>query len=309
MFEKKKVTFFYSRIEEKQIFFSLENELKKSNFEIKYSKNLKKKADIGFYCECNSDPSNSKISAIFLGGLDQGRVTWPNIWYDQPWNKFDLGFLPGNNWANRWKSCSENKSSNTKFGVYKVGWPKSDFLFNKKNSKIKKKLIKKYKINTKKINILYAPSFECFNQQLEVAKVAKKNNYGLIIKHWLTKKEKKYQDLWNNIKKSNLETQKIYKKNTKIIDPSENFLSVLDVSDLIITDESSVAYEGLIRNVPTLSVKDWFIARHNKSVARLVKPSNITFKTTRKDLNKKIIEISNNCTKRRLKNSRKKFHT
>ena len=129
----------------------------------------------------------------------------------------------------------------------------------------------------------------------------------MIIKHWLTKKEKKYHDLWNNIQKSNLETQKIYKKNTKIIDPSENFLSVLDVSDLIITDESSVAYEGLIRNVPTLSVKDWFIARHNKGVARLVKPSNVTFKTTRKDLNKKIIEIlGNNSYKKKIKVNLKK---
>ena len=30
--------------------------------------------------------------------MDQGRVDWPNMWKKQPWNKFDLGFLPGKHW-------------------------------------------------------------------------------------------------------------------------------------------------------------------------------------------------------------------
>ena len=206
------------------------------------------------------------------------------MWKEQPWDKYDIGFLPGNSWAKRWRSCSEFKKTRTKYGVFNVGWPKSDFLLNKKNLiKTRKKIIQKYKINTKKINILYAPSFECFNRQLEVTKAVKINNYNLIVKHWLTKREKRYIDLWNNIKKSNFNTLEIYRNNSVIIKPHENFLSILDFADLIITDESSVAYEGLIRNIPTLSVKDWMIARHNKGVARLVKPSSVTFKTTKKN--------------------------
>ena len=34
-----------------------------------------------------------------MGGLDQGRVIWPNMWKEQPWDKYDIGFLPGNSWA------------------------------------------------------------------------------------------------------------------------------------------------------------------------------------------------------------------
>ena len=303
LINKRKVTIFYSRPEEQQIFNQVIKELKKKNFKVEFSTNLKKKADIGFYCESDSDPKNSNISAIFLGGLDQGRTIWPNIWKEQPWNKFDIGFLPGNSWAKRWKSCSEFKKTRTKHGVFNVGWPKSDFLFNKKNLvKIRKKIIQKYKINTKKINILYAPSFECFNRQLEVTKAAKINNYNLIIKHWLAKREKKFIDLWNNIKKSNFNTLKIYRNNSVIIKPYENFLSILDFSDLIITDESSVAYEGLIRNIPTLSVKDWMIARHNKGVERLVKPSSVTFKTTKNNLSSSMKKIINDkSVKKKLK--------
>ena len=295
MKKKRKVTFFYSRLEERQIFNQISEELKKNNFEVEFSTNLKKKADIGFYCESDSDPKNSKISAIFLGGLDQGRVDWPNIWNKQPWSKFDLGFLPGINWARRWKLCSGQSKARTKSGVYNVGWPKSDFLFNKNlKNKMKNRIIRKYKINPKKVNILYAPSFECFDRQLEVTEAVKKNGYNFIIKHWLIKKEKKFIDLWNEIKKSNYISKKIYSKKTFIINPKENFLSILDFADLIITDESSVAYEGLIKNIPTISVEDWMIRRHNKAVARFVKPASLTFKTKKKRLDISIKRLVNN---------------
>ena len=63
--------------------------------------------------------------------------------------------------------------------------------FNLKENKNRIKQFKKrYKINSNKINILYAPSFECFDRQIEVAKVVKKLGFNLIIKHWLEKKEK-----------------------------------------------------------------------------------------------------------------------
>ena len=97
---KRTIKFFYLREEEKQIFLNLAPELKKENFNIKFSKNLSGKADIGFYCQTDIKKINSNVSAIFLGGMDQGRVDWPNMWKKQPWNKFDLGFLPGKHWKN-----------------------------------------------------------------------------------------------------------------------------------------------------------------------------------------------------------------
>ena len=299
---KNEVTFFYSTIDEKQIFEYLALELNKRRFKCVFTKNLKKKAEIGFYCQNNSNPNNSQISIILLGGLDQGRMIWPNIWKEQPWNKFDLGFLPGKNWVKRWKKSSHDFRSRTKFGVYNVGWPKADFLFDKKvNSLENIKIQKKYNLNRKKTYILYAPSFECFERQLDVTNAVKKNGHYLLIKHWLTKKEIVYQDLWDNIVQSNRKTKKIYGKKAVIIEPKENFLTLLNFCDLVITDESSVAYEALLRNIPTLSVKDWKIQRHKKAVTRLVKPAKITFKTTKGKLDKSIKKILNTNTEKKLK--------
>ena len=176
-------------------------------------------------------------------------------------------------------------------GVFNVGWPKADFLFNltENNNKINR-LQKKYKINKNKINILYAPSFECFDRQIEVAKVVKKLGFNLIVKHWLEKREKKFKDLWDNIERSNKKTLEIYKKKTTIIHPSENFLTILNFVNLIVTDESSVAYEALLKNIPTISVKDWLIQRHKKAASRYVKPADITIKTEKKFLDKVILK-------------------
>lgn len=285
------VTFFHKNVHEKHIFLPIAKELKNKGINSIYSKNMSKKAYVGFYCE-KPPKINAKISAVFLEGIDHGRTIWPNIWKNEPWNDFDLGFLPGDSWVNRWKKCAHDSRSQTKYGVFKVGWTKSDFLFN---SKLNKKKItefqKKYGINRKGINILYAPSFECFDRQIEVAKIVKRLGLNLIIKHWLVKKEKKYVDLWNNIKRSNKETLNIYKKKTKIIKPEENFLILLNFADLVVTDESSVAYEALLKNIPTISVVDWKMQRHNKAKSRFVKPSSIVFKTTKKKLSNKISEL------------------
>ena len=115
---KKNITIFYSRIEEKQIFLELEKKLKLNGFFVRFSKNLNLKAEIGIYCQNDSNPSNSKYSVIFLGGMDQ-QGDWPNIWKKQPWNKFDLGFLP-EKIEKKWFSSSTNFEARTRKGVFKV---------------------------------------------------------------------------------------------------------------------------------------------------------------------------------------------
>ena len=58
--------------------------------------------------------------------------------------------------------------------------------------------------------------------------------------------------------------------------------------NILITDESSVAYEALLLDIPTISVNDWKIQRHKHSIPRPVKPANICFITYRENLQIKI---------------------
>jgi len=291
---KKKITFYAEGPHEEQIFTPIAQAAKKKNFKINFTKNLKKKSDIGFYCFSGDLPINAKTSIIFLGGMDQGRVVWPNVWKESPWNKFDLGFLPGREWSNRWLESSWFYKSRTKYGVFESGWPKADIIKSTKLYKDEnKKIKKKYFIPNKRRNILYAPSFECNNKQIDVANSAKKLNYNLIVKHWITEK-KGFEDLWDRVKFANNETKKLLKKKAIIIDPKESFINILPSADILITDESSVAYEALLLNIPTLSVSDWKMQRHKFSLSRFVKPSNVCFVANKANLTKKIQEIIEN---------------
>ena len=50
--------------------------------------------------------------------------------------------------------------------------------------------------------------------------------------------------------------------------------------DLLITDESSVAYEALLFNIKTLTVDSWLMRTSNTVAPRMIKPSDITHSST-----------------------------
>lgn len=289
------ITFYFEDNSEKDIFSPIAQEAKKRNFDTKFTKNFNQSSDIGFYCKSTGIKLKSKHPIIFIGGMDQGRENWPNPWQKEDWSKFNLGFLPGKTWTQMWKKTSWFYKCRPKYGVFECGWPKADITLNKTLLHKKgKKIRKKYGINKKKFNVLYAPSFECDNKQLDVANAIKElKKYKLVIKHWIENK-KRNPDLWKRINKVNLNTKKILGHKAKIIKPDESFIEILPLINLLITDESSVAYEALLLDIPTISVEDWKIQRHRYSILRSVKPANICFVTKREKLKIKIQEMIKN---------------
>ncbi len=169
---------------------------------------------------------------------------------------------------------------------------RADITSNKKLLKKKsKKIEKKYKIQKSNYNVLYAPSFECDNKQLDVAyAINDLKNCDLVVKHWIEEK-KRNSVLWDRINKVNLNTKKILGNRVKIVKPFESFIEILPLVNLLITDESSVAYEALLLDIPTISVKDWKMQRHNYSNLRPVEPANVCFTSKREVLKIKIKDI------------------
>lgn len=48
------------------------------------------KCEIGFYCQHMNHPQYSKFSVIMLHDIIQQYGNWPDIWYREPWNKYDI---------------------------------------------------------------------------------------------------------------------------------------------------------------------------------------------------------------------------
>jgi hypothetical protein len=176
---KKEITFFYLNNVEKWALENIFEEASKHGYKVKYSKNLKEECEIGFYPQDYYVKPNSKLSVVMLHGMDQGRLNWPNHWSNEPWSKYDIGFLPGKSWSIRWNDCSWDPATRTRKGVYEVGWPKSDKVF--KDSFLNNIKFLKEDLNLKfDKSILYAPGFETDKKQIEICKIFKDLNANIL---------------------------------------------------------------------------------------------------------------------------------
>jgi hypothetical protein len=300
---KKKIAFYYQDLHQKHLFRYIANHLNKKKFNIFFTNNLNLKCDFGFYAENsnNINKINAKISFISLGGMDQGKLFWPNLWIKENWQNFDFGILPGKNWANMWKNSSWYDKSSPKKGMLLTGWPKTEHLKDVKLSKKNKR------------TILYAPGFETDNKGMDVVDALKDTNIKLLIKHlpWDQKKDLiRFKDLRKNIIQMIKYAKYKLGKRAYVINVKENIMNYYNKADILVTDESSVIYEALLYNLPSLSCEDWPMRSNNRNKPRSIhKNTSVCNYVLKENLRNEILYMFKNI--RKIKNKivgKKKNH-
>lgn len=287
----KDITFYCEDIIEKQLIEPLYEKFKNKNYKVRITNNLSEKSEIGYYCSpsLHIKKINSKFSIISLGGMDQGKLFWPNFWRKEPWNKFDLGFLPGKYWGNMWQQSSWYSGAHPKVGIVISGWPKTQ---NIEYNNIKNIF------NNDNLNILYAPCFENDNKGIEVMKSVEDLNVNLLVKHlpWNQPFERsQHKDIRHNIFKMINYLRNRYKGQYKVVNSHSNIFDVFNQANILITDESSVIYESLLFEIPVISCDDWLMRSSNKKPPRVVKKNeDICIYTKKSELKKKLSEIIEN---------------
>lgn len=188
--------------------------------------------------------------------------------------QFDLYCTYGQESTERFSKLAQKHKN---FIVKETGWPKLDHLYASINSKLNtnEKLIKQIGFNIKKPILLYAPTFppkytsakELFPQIANL-----KNDYQWLVK-FHTLMDKKIIEQYRSLVGDSL----------KIID-DYNILPYFSISNMLITDTSSVAYEFLPLDRPIITYE---------AIARLDKGINIV---NAKDLHGAIVRSLNNTT-------------
>ena len=168
--------------------------------------------------------------------------------------QFDLYCTHGRESTKRLKQLAQKLKY---FSVKETGWSKLDPLFANINPKLilNKNLVEKIGLDPRKPILLYAPTFPpkytSANELLaEITKT--KDRYQWLVKFHTLMEEKiqnKYRDLAS--------------ESFKIIDDN-NILPYFEISDVLITDTSSVAYEYLPLDRPIITYKA--IARKDKGI-------------------------------------------
>lgn len=252
---QKHITFFYTDKGEYYNLKPISDAAEKRGFKTEFTTNLKQKAEIGIYCQHFCYPENSKFSLILLHDMAQGHNRWPNIWEIEKWNKFDIGIVPGEEWAKRWSQCACHPFANPRLGTFQLGYPKSDLIDSKELNMRVEELRSQFNLKYD-FSVLYAPSWENDEKEDDFIRALASLPVNLLIKqaHW----PESYIHIIKNIQDMRLTHEGKY-ENLYYIEPEESIMVALKMCDLVVSDESSVMAEALMFHKPSLAVIDWLI--------------------------------------------------
>ena len=253
---KKDITFIYMDNAEKAMYLPIAEEAQKRGYSVRFTTDKFAKCEIGFYCQHINFPENSKFSIIMLHDIIQQYANWPDIWYREPWNIYDIGILPSNQWVKNWSDSSCFFYSRPRYGVYKIGWPKADVISKIKENTYRDLFFSKYGLDINKKTILYAPAWENDNKEDDFVKAMQQLNVNMLIKQapWI---KEDYPEIYENCEKM----AKLHKnlENVCILPRETNIFEAIAVSDILVSEESSTMCEAAMIGIPAISVSDWLI--------------------------------------------------
>ena len=252
---KKEITLIYRDAVQKQVFELIAAEAEKRGYKTRITDDEFAKCEIGWYCEHINYPQFSRFSVIMLHDIMQQFGNWPDIWLKEPWNKYDIGFLPSTVWVDNWKRCSQYYYTNPRKGVYLTGWPKADRLKDYMNTHKKEEYAGKAGLDPSKPTILYAPAWENDRKQDEFVQAMMKLDVNILIKQipW----PDSYVEQIRNIN----EMYELHKNNPRVImlDRMSSILDAIMISDILVSEESSTMSESVMLGKPAISVNNWMI--------------------------------------------------
>lgn len=253
---EKIITFIYWDAAEKNMYQPIIEEAKKRGYLVELTENKLQKCEIGVYCQHVNYPQYSKLSVIMLHDIIQQYRNWPDIWYREPWDKYDIGILPSSQWEDNWNKCSQWTYTRPRKGIFKIGWPKADVILKLKENSSKEYFFKKFGMDISKRTVLYAPSWENDHKQDDFVQSMLKLDVNILIKQAHVV-EKDYPQIVNNIK----EMYRLHKDipEVTILPPETNIFEAIAISDVLVSEESSTMCEAAMMGIPAVSVSNWLI--------------------------------------------------
>jgi GT2 family glycosyltransferase/tetratricopeptide (TPR) repeat protein/SAM-dependent methyltransferase len=291
------ISFFYTDEIERQTLQPVAQEAEQRQYRVRFTDHMDEPAEIGIYCSHRPDPSNAKMSAILLHDLAQRHDIWPDFWRYEPWNRFDIGVLPGPAWRKRWQACAGQPEARPRMGVYELGWPKADVIF--RDPEAFQRTVAGLRADLHlgpRRSVLYAPSWENDGKQDDLVRSLRELPVNLLLKQapW----PEAYPQILENIRRMN-ELHRGCAENVHVLDPHLGIMPCLGLADLLVTEESSVMVEALLLGIPVVAVTDWLIPDRNPPRPAMI-PFDFPIKTTRAELRRTVAGLLANFDQARI---------
>lgn len=253
---KKDITFIYMDAAERAAYQPIAEEAERRGYHVTLTDDKFAKCEIGFYCQHRNHPQYSKFSLIMLHDIIQQYSNWPDIWYREPWNKYDIGILPSDQWVKNWNQCSQFHYARPRKGMYKIGWPKADKVAKLQATTYREDFYAKHGLDPSKKTVLYAPAWENDGKQDDFVQAMLKLDVNIVIKQAACSEEM-FPDMVRCIR----EMYELHKDldRVTILPPVTNIFEAIAVSDILVSEESSTMCEATMMGIPAVSVSDWLI--------------------------------------------------
>lgn len=224
-------------------------ELEKRGFDFHFTESIPEDAKIAIYNghRTQTGPINGDIKIITLHGMDDAYD--PSFFAEERWSQYDFGLLPGCGGAKSWQENSWNPMSRPREGCYVVGWPKSDWVFSEDFTRQSENLQQELKIGGRE-TILYAPTVEIDRKMHNVLSQVDGLCDTLLIKH----------GPYDDVNYRNIPSETEHGTKIRIVDPFTDIMTVLEIADIVISDQSSVLIEAILVGTVPISILDWNVS-------------------------------------------------
>jgi len=282
------ITFFANGPVRKEALEPVIEEASRRGYSVSITDNLSAEAEIGVYNDHTDriEEVNSKLSCIMFHSIDCSYKE--RHWMREHWDSFDIGFVIGEVAASNWQSQSSFPKARPSIGVFSVGWPKGDKAFTDEF----KNMIQQERDERDLYSnptIIYAPSGSTSDKQKleELLNAIKQIDYtaNLLIRQHPSVKNPVPDGLVERVE----ENDRIH-----LLDQSRDIIECIALSDILISEESSVLLEAVLVNTIPISVVDWPIVRGRQKKTKSVKTIPETaIRTSRENLPNTLEEVIN----------------
>lgn len=264
------ITFFAGDSSESEALEPIRAEAEARGYRTRTSINLEAAADVGFYCAGHTElrSINALTSIISLHDIGQLHTKWPRFWATARWHRFDLGLLPGESWRAMAEHAEPDLRINMpRNGLHVVGWPKADKAASINRSAMPDPIPDRGDMPV----FLHAPSWENGGKVVDFLRACAAVNAVAAIKFpridqfggWGARQDHLIDEIrramsWINEGLRSRVDEDIAWSRVRLLDPSTPIMEILPFVDVVVSDESSVLFEGLLFGAWPLVVEDWW---------------------------------------------------
>jgi hypothetical protein len=248
-------------------------ELARRGARVRTTDDLREPAEVGLYaCHTNRffdfegggwrRPPN-ELSALAVHDLGQAGMLDAGYFEVEPWHVFDVGLLPGPEWAGMWERASTGGATGPSLGIKVVGWPKMDHVhaapeaFAEAVASLRAAL----GVGTRPV-VLLACSWSNRGQLDDALAALAGSDVDLVVKYPPFTPPAPDSPWFERLTAAGDEVAQARAaarahERVAVADDGADIMALVSLADVVLSNGSNVLYESVLAGVPGVSIREW----------------------------------------------------